>query len=225
MGFDRKAFRKDALHLGNRRALLRAAYYRASAVTSIYAYRLVVLTPDAVRRPVADLLSVFSIRPLNVDELASFSRDSANLLSPELVAQGEARGDTCIGVLDGSELASFCWYSQQPTVLEDGTTVHFPRHHAYAFHGYTKPAYRGKDLLGHGLTIGSPYFAEHGVNELIGLVDWANYASLASVFRTGFQTRGFAMRWERGGRSSYWTSPGCRRLGVQLQAGGERSYA
>ena len=222
---DLEAFGRDRRHLGVRRALLRAAYYRANAFTSLYAYRLAVLAPDSVKPGLLDHGTAYSIRPLGEDELETFSRDPSNRLPPEFVAEGLAREDICIAVLDRDELASFSWYTERPTVLEDGATVHFSARTVYAFHGYTKPAYRGQHLLGLGNASATRFFAARGREAILGLTDWANYASLSSLRRTGFKTSGVALRLGRSPHPRFWVSPGCRRYGLRLESGGRRAYA
>ena len=224
MSVDLEAFARDRQHLGVRRAFLRAAYYRLSGRTSLSVYRIVVLTLDSVNRELLERETPYSIRPLGVDELEVFSADPANQLPPEFVALSAETKDVCIGVLDGDELASFGWYSERPTVVEDGSTIHFCPSRVYMFHGHTKPEYRGRNLHGLGLARAVQIFDERGYAGVLSLADWANYASLISAYRSGFRNCGVALRFGRGARPWFWASPGCRRYGVRFERGGARLY-
>jgi len=225
MALDLDAFRRDRSHLGARRALARALYYRASALTAVAAYRLIALRPETLNTRLLAVPAGLEVRPLETAELERFSRDPANHLPAAFVAEAAERGDLCMAVLDDAELAGFGWYARRPTVVEDGFAVHFDPDLPYMFHGYTRPAYRGRNLHGLGLAHALRWHVARGARAIVSLADWANYASLVSARRAGFRDIGIGLRAGRGRDAWLWTSPGARRWGLRFAPAGERLYA
>src|SRR6266545_4993369 len=46
-------------------------------------------------------------------------------LTPEFAEEAIDKGDECFALFDGDRLASFGWYSNQPTHVSDGLVLHF----------------------------------------------------------------------------------------------------
>jgi hypothetical protein len=202
----------------------RAAYYRVAALTSARAYRILVLTAEIVNRELLGRETSYTIRLLSPDEVLDFSDDPDNLLPPAFVAETAAKGDWCVGVLDGDGLASYGWYSSRPTVVDRDMTIHFSADYVYMYHGYTRPSYRGLNLHGLGLARAPALFSERGYAGVVTLADWANYASVRSAYRTGFSRVGAVVGLGRGPRAKFLVSRGCRPYGVSVEATGARLY-
>ena len=152
------------------------------------------------------------------DELLTATEDPDVLceMSPDFVERALAKGDECFGLFDGERLASFGWYSTQPTRIGDDLTLHFDPNWVYMYKGYTLPDYRGQRLHGIGMSLALKACTERGKLGLISYVRSTNVRSLRSIERMGYRIFGDVYIVRSGDRTWSWASPGCRPYDFQV---------
>src|SRR5262245_60714122 len=66
-----------------------------------------------------DVVAPYRYEILDRQVLLSFSDRPEYELTPQFVISALEKGDECHAILDGDELASYGWYSEKPTLLND----------------------------------------------------------------------------------------------------------
>ena len=155
---------------------------------------------------------------LDAAALRRFSADPRCDLPADFLDQALAKGDQCYAITEGDRLASYGWYSVEPTMISDELQLHFDPHRMYMYKGFTDPDYRGQRLHAIGMTWALKHFVERGSEGLVSYVDANNFDSLRSCYRMGYQDVGQIYFLRAGDR--YWihSDAGCRKLGVSLEA-------
>lgn len=179
------------------------------------AYRVLTLEPDDVPdnfNPEHCVLEGQVIRGSELSTLAGKHKD----LSPKFISRTEPKGDWCYAYFDGERLASYGWYSWQPTRVSDQFDFEFPDHYAYMYRGFTEPDYRGARLHGHGMAEAARREANEGRRGLVGLIEAQNAASLRSADRVGYRRKGIMFTCRLFGHWMTWCTPACRRVGCGL---------
>lgn len=138
-------------------------------------------------------------------------------MSADFVESALAKGDDCLAIYDHDRLASFGWYSSQPTRISDQLVLHFDPSWVYMYKGFTHPDYRGKRLHGIGMALAAQSYAKRGFRGLISYVASNNFQSLRSVERMGYRTFGDIYVAGAPGHSLIWATPGCRRHDFHLE--------
>lgn len=131
-------------------------------------------------------------------------------LWPAFLRDAARRGDRCYALFQGETLASYGWYSDLPSSIDDNFVLHFDPAYAYMYKGYTVPAYRGLHLHAVGMCRALREFTIEGKAGLISYVESNNFASLRSVARMGYRIFGTVFLVRVGGRSLTYATPGCR---------------
>ncbi len=149
--------------------------------------------------------------------LLNYSRHPQYELPHEFVRNALAKGDECFGIMDGDVLASYGWYSNQPTDTPDGLTVHFDDKYIYMYNGFTHPDYRGQRLHAIGMTMALKEYLDRGFKGLVSTVDWNNFNSLKSVYRMGYEDFGEIYMITALGRDLIYRTRGCRDYGFALK--------
>ena len=152
----------------------------------------------------------FKGRFISEGELVKIASDRAYDLSVDFLHKALARGDRCYGLFDGSTPASYGWYSNLPTPIDEHCVLHFDRAYTYMYKGYTLPAYRGHRLHAVGMCQALRVCTEEGKRGLISYVLSNNFASLMSTARVGYKIFGHAYVFRIGSRSFIYTTEGCR---------------
>jgi hypothetical protein len=157
---------------------------------------------------------------LGRDELLGMVRDPRNYnhqMSEAFIHDSFSKGDECYGIVDGSVLAGYGWYSTQPTAISDDLRIHFQKDYVYMFRGLTRPEYRGQRLHAIGMTRALKHYKEHGFRGLISYVESVNFQSLKSVYRMGYKYFGKIYVLKVAGR--YWihSDAGCRAYRFYLE--------
>jgi ribosomal protein S18 acetylase RimI-like enzyme len=160
----------------------------------------------------------FEHRVLDANTLRRFSAIQRYGLSQSFLDEALAKGDECYGILDGDRLASFGWYSVEPTMISDDLRLHFDRRRVYMYKGFTDPDYRGQRLHAIGMTHALKLYRERGSKGMVSYVDASNFDSLRSCWRMGFQEVGQIYYLRTADR--YWihTDAACRAFGMSLEA-------
>ncbi len=160
----------------------------------------------------------FDGRFVGEDELAKFAHDGAHDFSIDFLRQACMRGDRCYALFEGEALASYGWYSNLPTPIDDHFMLHFDPAWTYMYKGYTVPAYRGKRLHAAGKCRALRTVTEEGKSGLISWVFSNNFASLHSVARIGYRIFGEAYLLRAGSHSLTYATRACRDYGFWAEA-------
>ena len=151
----------------------------------------------------------FHGRFVPVGELARRYGDSHELTSTFL-REASLRGDRCYALFDGDTLASYGWYSDLPSPIDEHFVLHFDRGYTYMYKGYTVPAYRGLRLHAVGMCRALRAFTLEGKEGLISYVQSNNFASLRSVARMGYRVFGEVYLLRVGRRAFTYATKRCR---------------
>jgi hypothetical protein len=160
-------------------------------------------------------------RPLEI--LACAQADHG--MSLEFAEEALARGDECFALFDGGRVASYGWYSRQPTHISDGLVLHFDPDWVYMYKGYTDPAYRGQRLHGIGMSLALRSYTERRARGLISYVKSNNFQSLRSIERMGYRIFGDIYLARVLGKPVIWTTPSCKAYGFRVESAAARSTA
>jgi hypothetical protein len=151
---------------------------------------------------------------------ATAGAEVAAEMSADFVDEALARGDQCFALFDDRDgtMASFGWYSSQPTPIASDLRLRFDPAWVYMYKGYTLRSHRGKRLHGIGMSGACrAVTGEHGVRGLISYVKSTNFQSLRSVARMGYRIFGDLYIVRALGRPISWATPGCRPYGFCLE--------
>ena len=129
-------------------------------------------------------------RFLTPPEIAALARNPESHVSEEFAQLALAKDDNCYAIFEGDILASFGWYSQQPTLYRPGLTLHFDPSAVYMYHGFTFPQYRGLRLHAVGMSRALKEYTDRGCKGLVSVVQSNNLASLRSCYRMGYKDFG-----------------------------------
>ncbi|MHB2147441.1 GNAT family N-acetyltransferase [Calditrichota bacterium LG25] len=125
-------------------------------------------------------------RFLNADEVKKYAADPETQLTEKFLERAFKKGDRCFAILDGDFLASYGWYSTQPTPINQHLVLYFDPQWVYMYKGYTHPRYRGQRLHAVGMAKALKAVTGEGFKGLISYVETNNFASLRSVYRMGY---------------------------------------
>ena len=159
----------------------------------------------------------FQHRFLDESTLRRFSGDPKYDLSPSFLDEALAKNDQCYGIFEGDRLASFGWYSVEPTNISDDLRFHFGKRYVYMYKGFTDSHYRGQRLHALGMTWALKLFRERGAEGLVSYVDSNNFDSLRSCYRMGYRDIGQIYCLQVGDR--YWlhSDANCREFGLSVE--------
>lgn len=146
-------------------------------------------------------------------------------MSPAFCNDAFGRGDRCYALYDGDRLASFGWYSTQPTHISDGLVLHFDPAWVYMYKGFTHPDYRGQRLHGIGMSLALRAVTESGSRGLISYVKSNNFQSLRSIERMGYRIFGDIYLARVMGKAVTWATPTCKPYGFRLESVAARKTA
>lgn len=150
--------------------------------------------------------------------LMKFARDPQNELSEAFLHQAFTKGDQCYGFLHGDALASYGWYSRQPTEIDPPDLVlHFSDQYIYMYKGFTHVNYRGQRLHAVAMTRALKAYLTQGYKGLVSYVEWHNFASLRSCYRMGYTGFGNIVATRMFGRYFLHSDAGCEPYGFRLE--------
>lgn len=152
------------------------------------------------------------------DALRRFAEDPATEMSPAFVEEALARGDQCYAMLDGENLAAYGWYSARPTpVGSPHLMLHFAAGYVYMYKGFTDPRHRGQRLHAIGMTRALRHYLSQGYKGIVSYVESANFDSLKSCFRMGYEVFGSVYLVRVFGRDFAFSTPGCAAFEFSVQ--------
>jgi hypothetical protein len=139
-------------------------------------------------------------------------------MTREFVAEALAKGDECLGILDGPTLAAYSWYSSRPTrTMPQELFIHFDNRYIYMYKGFTRERYRGQRLHAIGKTLALQTYMARGLRGMISLVDFRNRDSLQSAKRMGARVVGSFYILGVFGHFLIYRDRGSRRFGVRIE--------
>lgn len=153
---------------------------------------------------------------LDPDELLKLGMDGECRLPKDFLVEALGKSDQCFGIMDGDRLASYGWYSTEPTNISDELRFHFDKQYIYMYRGFTHPGYRGQQLHAIGMTMALNHYLSRGFKGLVAYVEDNNCASLKSVYRMGYSDFGKIYILGGCGRYLIHCSPGCKDYGVSV---------
>lgn len=159
-------------------------------------------------------------RGLFLDEpmLRGFAKDPKNELSHEFLDAALAKGDQCYGFVDGTELASYGWYSAKPTNTDmPGIVQHFSDRDVYMYKGFTDVNHRGQRLHAVGMTRALESYLGRGYRGIVSTAEWNNFPSLKSGYRMGFHDFGSITVSRLGHRYLLHHDAGCQRYAFEMK--------
>ncbi len=189
-------------------ALGEFAYRLARRLMSAEIAQVLQLDLAAMRAPKPPALDL-DYRFLSADEVRAAAADPAHDLDATMAERLRSGRDFCYGAFHGNRLASYSWYALDSIEPEHGfgAGLTFPLDTVYLYKAYTLPAYRGRQVHGAALQRAARFFQQHGITQLIAIVEFGNWASLRSHEKLGCRPVGRLLRVGR--RSLGW---GCGRL-------------
>ena len=174
-------------------------------------------------RPLADAASCgadvpggIRCRLLAEDELLSHCWDRELELSEKSARAAFARGDLCVGALEGERLVGYAWYAFGATPESRGVWLDFAPQLRYSYKHFVRPGERGRRIAAGLLPAGDALCRERGRSGCLTLVHTHNRASIRASERTGARTAGFAAYLKVFGRVLCWYSPGAKALGLRF---------
>ena len=169
--------------------------------------------------------------PAAPDDLRFVVMDEAQLLpyceDPELDLRADrvrasfARGEVCIGALDGERLAGYHWYALGAAPHSEDVWVRVGSGCAYSYKKFVHPAYRGRRVaLG---VNASPQTL--GVSHSMSFIHFDNVPSWRSASRGGSRVLGYAGFWRIGRWFFAFATPGAKRAGFAFFSRGATAAA
>ena len=151
-------------------------------------------------------------------ELARFSREPENEMSPQFIAEALGAGDKCYAIVHGDKLAAYGWCSTRPTPIGlPGLVLHFKSGYAYRYKGFTAAQHRGNRLHALGVTHTLLHFLAKGSRGIRLYVESTNLDSLKSCSRMGCEMFGSIYLVRIFGRYFAFASPGCQRFDFRVE--------
>jgi len=207
-----RRLRDDLVRHGAEAAVHDVAYRTLNFLLDFHALRGMTVRLRDVRDPMLFGAPGFRGRFVDAAELAHVYA-GAHELTPAFLHEAALRGDRCYALFQGEALASYGWYSELPTPIDDTLLLHFDRAYTYMYKGYTVPGYRGMRLHAVGMCRALREFTDQGKVGLISYVQSNNSASLRSVARMGYRIFGTVYLIRAGGRLFTHATRSCRDYG------------
>ncbi len=154
--------------------------------------------------------SELTVKFLSKDELIGYAKDPVNELSEEFLELAFRKNDHCLAILDNETIASYGWYSNQPTRIMNNIDLFFSPEWIYMYKGFTRSDYRGLRLHAVGMCHATKHFTKEGFKGLISYVESNNFASMKSVTRMGYEIFGSVYILSAFNKFVSFSSPGCK---------------
>jgi GNAT superfamily N-acetyltransferase len=149
-------------------------------------------------------------------EMLEHCADAQLELTQRQVRDAFARGDVCIGALDGRRLAGYEWLGFGPTPHLNAIWVDFSAQARYGYKKFVRPEYRGQRIAAGLSSHGDELCMRRGRNRTIGFIALDNRASRRASARLGGRTVGYAGYLQWLGVVLPFRSPGAVRAGFRF---------
>lgn len=149
-----------------------------------------VLTINSLNLEMLVVPSGYDVTLLSKDELLKYSKDKKSELEKSFIDAALEKGDQCLGFINNDILASYGWYSNSATSINEDLSLIFDNYWTYNYKGYTNPSHRGKRLHAIGMAIMLTMIAKKNFCGILAYVEIFNFRSLRSTKRLGFRPFG-----------------------------------
>jgi GNAT superfamily N-acetyltransferase len=153
---------------------------------------------------------------MKADELIAHCADRELELSSAQVRAAFARGDLCVGALDGETLVGYEWFAFGPTPHVKGVCVEFDFGARYGYKQFVRPAYRGRRIAAGLSSHGDYWCMRRGCNRTVAFIQLENFASWRASARLGSRTVGYAGYLDLFGVVLPFRTRGARDLGFRF---------
>jgi GNAT superfamily N-acetyltransferase len=153
---------------------------------------------------------------LGEDELLAHCADPALEMTAASARAAFARGDHCVGALEGGRLLGYAWFAFAPTPESGGMWLGFGADAAYSYRHFVRPECRGRRIAGRLLPAADALCAARGRSRCLILIHEHNLASIRACERSGARTVGHAVCLTAFGWLLCWRSPGTKRHGLRF---------
>jgi len=189
-------------------------------VRKVIPFRILVVVThsiDGVNPIVRQNIDGLDARFLTPQDVRNFARDEDGWYSPAFACQALAMGDQCLGVIEGRQLLSYCWYSSGPTPAFDEIVVTVGPRYRYSYKAYTDVEHRGRGLHSYGVAVAAEQLAADGdIQGIVAYIEASNVASLLSAQKIGDDVVGFVFLCRIAGRLRSFATPGCAKVGFRV---------
>jgi hypothetical protein len=157
-----------------------------------------------------------SFRSLTIED---FQNEKWNLeldINLDFVKKAFARGDQCVGALQGEKLVGYVWRTTQQVQVENSVYMSFGNQLYYRFKGFIHPDFRGKNIfnqikhLAESESVGKQRLYSFGV------IETHNYPSLIASKKSGDQTLGYSGYIQNRLFFLSWGSKGAHSKGIKV---------
>jgi ribosomal protein S18 acetylase RimI-like enzyme len=201
-------------------ALHRFVMRRAGRLAGLHVYRVMVRELAAGDAWIA--VPGIELRLMKPLELLPYCAHAELELVPAALRDAQARGEGCIGALQGTQLAGYLWYAFGPAPHTRGTWTEVPQGTAYLFRTYVQPAFRGRGIATALFRRADAAFLPSPCRRALACVELHNYASAAALRSAGFRSAGTVATLQppvgQGARLLQWRSAGAARTGFRFRA-------
>ena len=191
------------------RAINRVTFFIYAKVMLI---RVADIRPDFLRPPEG-----FQFMFLTPDQCRAFAQDPEYQMPAGFLERSLAKRDRCFACLDGDTLASFAWFTTEPTTTSELFDISFDSAYVYQFQAFTHPRYRGRRLHAYVKMLALDALSKEGCRGLISIVEFDNAGSLTSNRRMGKVVAGWLVIGKAFGRQFIYASRGSRALGFRAR--------
>lgn len=157
-----------------------------------------------------------TVHRLQEDEVLAHFGTGALPLDAAKVRASLARGELCVGALDGRSLVGYAWFAFQAAPHVGGLWMDFNRRYVYVYRAFVHPAYRGRGIAPALYSHADPAFGEQGRDGALLCIAMGNHASLAAARRSGARVAGYCAYLQAGPVFLHARTSGAKRLGYRF---------
>jgi len=157
------------------------------------------------------------------EEALELCKDPALDLRPHAVRQAFARGDRCVGAIDGATLAGYCWLAFAPLHHLDGVWVECGQDAVWTYKSLVRPSHRGRGIAPALYRFADAQCRALGRSASVLCIEDHNAPSARAALNTGYAHAGYAAYLRGRNGVSAWYSGPVRRLGVRFYLPRERA--
>jgi hypothetical protein len=201
---------------GIRGACYDLAYRVGKKAADLTVFQGMTLTPASLDRSFLEGNPKYQHGFLSEADLRRYAKTPGLELDDAFLDKALPQGDRCYAVRDGDTLASYGWYSRNPTPVNDDLVLHFDPKWVYMYKGFTAHAYRGQRLHAIGMAKAMMAYAEEGCLGIVSQVERNNFSSLKSVHRMGYVDNGRIRAWRVLGKWRVRATKACEPYGLRL---------
>lgn len=151
---------------------------------------------------------------LRETDVMALCSDHSLDLRHDSVAAAYARGDVCVGALEGEAVAGYCWLALAPVPHLDGVWVKFAQSVGWTYKSLVRPTHRGRGIAPALYRFAGAAYLERGRTCAVICVESHNRPSIRAALRAGYESGGYGGYVLRGKRLRAWSSPAARERGV-----------